>query len=79
MRIPIFIFVLVVFAASCTTREVEPTRASRHTIDTLYHQKIIMMQPEMDSIFRKEYAKAYKANVDSLMAVRQAEMNILVE
>ena len=71
---------IIIFSlGSCTTRSVEPTRTSRHTIDTLFQQKIIVLQPEMDSICNATKTTVYKAALDSIMATRNVEMNILVE
>ena len=79
MKLLFFIFLLVVFISSCTSRPVEPTRSSRHTIDTLFSQRILAMQPEMDSLCKDLSKKIYTAAVDSIMNVREMEMNILVE
>jgi hypothetical protein len=70
---------LFMFYMSCTTRPVEPTRSSRHTIDTLFQKEIISLQAEMDSMCAKMYDSLFMSNVDSLMTIRRAEMNILVE
>lgn len=71
--------IIIFFVFACTTRPVEPTSKSRHTIDTLYQQKVITLQPEMDlkcdSVFKSIYSEA----VDSITKVREQEMNILVE
>lgn len=79
MRFLYFIFLLVLLITSCTSRPVEPTRSSRHTIDTLFSQRIIDMQPEMDSLCTVLSKEIYTAAVDSIMKVREMEMNILVE
>lgn len=79
MRLFYFIFLLILFITSCTSRPVEPTRSSRHTIDTLFSQRIISMQPEMDSLCKDLSKKIYTAAVDSIMKVRELEMDILVE
>lgn len=71
---------IIVFSlGSCTSRSVEPTRTSRHTIDTLFQQKIIVLQPEMDSICRSTTIAVYKEAIDSIMTTRNVDMNILVE
>ena len=76
---PVMALLLIAFYMSCTTRNVEPTRSSRHTIDTLYQKQIISLQPEMDSLCARMYDSMFMSNVDSLMTVRKAEMHILVE
>lgn len=78
--IPLLICIVVFFLFhSCTSRSVEPTRASRHTIDTLYQQKIIVLKPEMDSLCANLKQTVYHEAVDSLMRARNVEMEILVE
>lgn len=64
---------------SCTTREVEPTRQSRHTIDTLFQQKVLALQPVMDSQCDSLFPGVYSWAVDSISRVRKIEMNILVQ
>lgn len=72
-------FLLLVLLGSCTSRRVEPTRSSRHTIDTLFSQKIIELKPEMDSVCGAYYNNIYSAAVDSIRKVRDLEMKTLVE
>lgn len=79
MKSRIAAFLFVVLLCSCTSRRVEPTRSSRHTIDTLFSQKIIELKPEVDSVCRLHYEKVYAAAVDSIMEIRDLEMKILVE
>jgi len=79
MRLFYLIFLLGLFIASCTSRPVEPTRSSRHTIDTLFDKRITAMQPELDSLCKEYSKKIYTAAVDSIMKARQMEMEILVE
>lgn len=64
---------------SCTSRAVQPTRQSRHTIDTLFQQKVILLKPEMDSVCDGLFKEIYTAAIDSIMEARKMEMNILVE
>lgn len=76
----LFLIACVLFCwVSCTTTTVEPTRTSRHTIDTLFQQKIILLKPEMDSLCRIMHAEVYKKAVDSLLVARKVEMEFLVE
>lgn len=76
----IFFFVaFIAFFFSCTTRAVEPTRTSRHTIDTLFQQKTILFGPVMDSVCDSLYPGFYTIAVDSIMIARKLEMNILVK
>ncbi len=79
MRVIYFLAVFIILVSSCTARPVEPSRASRHTIDTLFQQNILVLQSEVDSICKARYQIIYAAAVDSLMAVRKLEMNILVQ
>ena len=67
------------FLFSCTSRAVQPTRQSRHTIDTLFQQKIIVLKPEMDSVCAGIFKDVYSAAIDSIMNARKQEMDILVE
>ncbi|MDQ3018004.1 MAG: hypothetical protein M3R25_14930 [Bacteroidota bacterium] len=78
MRI-LFVFNFILLLGSCTTRHVEPTRQSRHTIDTVFQQKSILMQTELDRYCDSIYGKIYQTAVDSIMSEREAEMNILVQ
>lgn len=79
MRLPYLILLFVLFISSCTSRPVEPTRSSRHTIDTLFSKRIISMQSEMDSLCKDLSKQIYTTAVDSIMNVRKVDMNILVE
>lgn len=69
----------IAFFFSCTSRPVEPTRSSRHAVDTLFQRQVILLQPQMDSICRLKHKEVYTAAVDSIMEVRKTEMNLLVE
>ena len=70
---------MLLLLISCTTRHVEPTRQSRHTIDTVFQQKSMVLQPKVDAYCDSIYAKIYGAAVDSIMFGRRAEMNILIQ
>ena len=72
------LLIYVVFSA-CTARPVEPTRSSRHAIDTLFQQKVTELSPEMDSLCKVMFDDIYQEAVDSIMTARQMEMNMLVE
>lgn len=75
------ILVLVMISAffmSCTTRPVTPTRASRRAVDTIYQQKILALQPHIDSSCAKFQDSIFIVAVDSILSLRQAEMNDLV-
>ncbi len=71
--------IFFLFLISCTTRNVEPTRQSRHTIDTVFQQKSLVLQSELDTYCDSIYGKIYQTAVDSIMSERRAEMNILVQ
>ena len=76
----IYSSVLVLFILiSCTSRGVQPTRQSRHTIDTLFQQKVILLKPGMDSVCDGIFKEIYTSAIDSIMEARKMEMNILVE
>jgi len=79
MRFCMAVVLPAVFLFSCTSRAVQPTRQSRHTIDTLFQQKIIVLKPEMDSICTGIFKDVYTAAIDSIMNARKMEMNILIE
>lgn len=64
---------------SCTNRPVSPSKASRRAIDTIFQQKVIAFQPNMDSICTHLKDSIYKVAVDSIFEERMAEMNELVE
>ncbi len=64
---------------ACTNRPVSPSKASRRAIDTIFQQKVIALQPTMDSICTHLKDSVYKVAVDSILEERMAEMNELVE
>ncbi len=65
--------------ASCTTREVSPTRESRIAIDSIYQAKILQLQPELDSMCKIYMDSVYRNAVDSMLKERQDEINQLVK
>ena len=69
----------IIFMASCTTRNVTPTRASRRAIDTIFQQKVLVLQPQMDSICTQLHDSIYTVAVDSIMSERRIEMTNLVK
>ena len=74
------LFALIYFLfTSCTTREVAPTRESRHAIDTIYQQRVMAMQAELDSMCARYMDSVFHHAVDSMIAERQAEINQLVK
>jgi hypothetical protein len=79
MRQMVMWLVLVHSMLSCTTRSVTPSRNSRITIDTIYQQKIIALQPGMDSLCRQLHDSLYSVAVDSILSIRNMEMNELVK
>lgn len=78
MRWGIVCIVTLLFA-SCTTRHVTPSRASRRAIDTMFQQQVLLMQPQMDSICKHVRDSVYAVAVDSFLQERQAEMIQLVK
>lgn len=79
MRWFFFFLCAVALCSACTTQSVTPTRNSRVTIDTMYQRKIILLQPEMDSVCRIVHHGIFESAVDSIMDARQLEMNNLVK
>lgn len=69
----------VLIIISCTNRPVSPSKASRRAIDTIFQQKVIAIQPTMDSICTHVKDSIYKVAVDSILEERMTEMNELVE
>ena len=78
MKYMLFCFSILSVIA-CTSRPVEPTRSSRHTIDTLFERKVSLMQPQIDSLCRTIAVETYKQAVDSIMEARKLEMDSLVQ
>lgn len=74
-----FLFIIFTLLSACSSRPVEPTRSSRHAIDTLFNQKTLALKPEIDSLCKELYGKVYSTAVDSIMDARKMEMDILVE
>ena len=64
---------------SCTTESITPTRRSREIIDSIYQRKIILLQPQMDSICRVLNDSLFKISSDSIMTSREVEMINLVK
>jgi len=76
----ILVFIcLGVYFSSCTTTTVPPSQSSRRTIDSTYQKQTIALQSQMDSICASVYQVIYDAAVDSIMAIRKEEMDILVK
>lgn len=71
--------ILAVSMTACTTRPVEPTRASRRIIDSTFQQIVSEQQPGMDSLCRVYGDSLYRVAVDSLRQEREAEMKSLVK
>lgn len=78
MKRLVFLFSLVSLTA-CTTRQVEPTRASRRIIDSTFQQIVTRMQPEMDSVCRAYGDSLLVVAIDSMLRERQSEMQQLVQ
>lgn len=64
---------------SCTTRQVEPTRASRRAIDTIFQKQVLVLQPQFDSICNMKMDSFFQAAVDSMITERRSEMLELVK
>ena len=75
----LILFVCLLYMVSCTTRNVTPTRASRRAIDTIFQQKVLVIQPQMDSICTHLHDSIYTVAVDSIMSERRSEMTNLVK
>jgi len=75
----VVVFLCVLFLASCTTRNVTPTRASRRAIDTIFQQKVLVIQAHMDSVCTHLHDSIYTVAVDSIMSERTMEMTNLVK
>ena len=73
-----FFLFTIILMISCTTQGVRPTRTSIHIIDTTFQQKTIVLQPEMDSLCAQVQRTVFQSAVDSLIAIRQLEMDNLV-
>ena len=74
-----FFLFAIIFMSSCTTQGVEPSRNSKHIIDTTFQQKTIVLQPGMDSLCESVQKTVFKLAVDSITAARQIEMDNLVK
>lgn len=79
MKRILFCFCTGLLIVSCTNRPVSPSKASRRAIDTIFQQKVIAIQPAMDSICAHVKDSIYNVAVDSILEERMAEMNQLVE
>jgi len=73
-----FVFAIF-FMSSCTTQGVEPSRNSKHIIDTTFQQKTIVLQPQLDSLCASVQKTVFQLAVDSILAARQLEMDNLVK
>lgn len=63
----------------CTTSQVSPSSHSRQSIDSIYQIQIALLQPKMDSTCASLHQVFFKTSVDSILAVRQLEMDYLVK
>lgn len=79
MKRCLFFSCALLLLVSCTKRPVSPSKASRRAIDTIYQQKIIAIQPEIDSICAHLHDSIYTVAVDSIMKERTSEMIELVK
>jgi len=79
MKTLLLLIFISLFLASCTTREVAPTRESRIAIDTLYQNQISLLQLQEDSICKTYMDSVYRYAVDSMLKERQDEINQLVK
>ena len=79
MKTCLLLAALLFSFASCTTREVSPSRESRIAIDSIYQQKVTAMQTELDSMCKVYMDSVYRYAVDSMLKERQEEMNKLVK
>ncbi len=73
------LFCLGLILVSCTSRPVSPTRESRRAIDTIYREKILMLQPKVDSLCTFLRDSIYAVAVDSILNERQDQMNALIK
>jgi len=79
MKTFLFLAALLFSFASCTTREISPTRESRILIDSIYQQKVTVLQANLDSMCKVYMDSVYQFAVDSMLKERQDEMNKLVK
>ncbi len=79
MRRLLFMILILVHGLACTTRQVTPTRESRRIIDTTYTQRVLSLQPVMDSVCKTYGDSVYHAAVDSMLRERMDEMKALVK
>lgn len=73
------VMLLAIWALACTSRQVEPTRQSRKTIDTLFQAQVLVLQPKMDSLCQVTFDSLFQASVDSILKERKQEMKKLME
>jgi len=78
MKCIFFLICSILLLNACTTSPVTPSRSSRQIIDSLYQQKLFVLKPEMDSICAIEDSIVFKRAVDSILVIRQLEMDSLV-
>jgi hypothetical protein len=79
MKWSILFFLAGFFLLACTTRPVTPSRASRRAIDTIYQQKVLALQPHLDSMCTLLQDSIYTLAIDSILTERREEMNELVK
>jgi hypothetical protein len=76
-KIIITAFSLAIFAAlptACQEEGVKLTRADRDGIDTVVQKQIVQITPELDRYCRDSAAFLRKYYIDSLLIVRQQEI-----
>ena len=79
MKRCMYALLLVFVLAACTTRPVEPSRASRRVIDSTFQKIVTGLQPGVDSTCKIYGDSLFTVLVDSMMKAREAEMQQLVK
>lgn len=73
------VMAIIFMACSCTKRAVEPTRQSRHTIDTIFQQRSMALKSLMDAKCDSLFSTVYDKAIDSIMAERRKEITNLIK
>lgn len=79
MKSLLVLWLIFISIVSCTTRDVAPTRESRIAIDTIFQQKVSLLQLKEDSLCNAYMDSVYRYAVDSMLKEREDEMRKLVK
>jgi hypothetical protein len=73
-RLLIVSLLLTLASAGCGKRSVEIDRQTRHAIDTLTANELVVLRPQLDSLCAAQFDSLRAAAADSMLHVRRLEI-----